>query len=118
MPTALVQAKVDAAIKKKAEKVIRHYGLDTSTAVRMFLTKIANTNEIPIKLTEEDELGSLTDDERYNMDVLGIRTVAGYRRFEDRMKEADKEIATGNLVGYDSVEEAFTEMLGEDYVRS
>jgi hypothetical protein len=51
------------------------------------------------------------------MDVLGIRTVAGYRRFEDKMKEADKDIAAGNLVGYDSVEKAFTDMLGEDYAR-
>jgi DNA-damage-inducible protein J len=115
MATALVQAKIDADVKKKAEKVIKHYGLDTSTAVRMFLTKIANTNEIPIKLTEEDELGSLTEDERHNMRVLGIRTVAGYRRFEADMEEAEKEFAEGKHKSYKTVDDAFADVLGADW---
>jgi addiction module RelB/DinJ family antitoxin len=115
MTTALVQAKIDAEVKKKAEKVLKHYGLDTSTAVRMFFTKIANTNEIPIKLTEEDELGSLTEDERHNMRVLGIRTVAGYRKFETDMKEAEKEFAEGKYKSYKTVDEAFTDALGADW---
>jgi addiction module RelB/DinJ family antitoxin len=115
MTTVLVQAKVDADIKKKAEKVIRHYGLDTSTAVRMFLTKIANTNEIPIKLTEEDELGSLTEDERYNMRVLGIKTVAGYRRFEADMEEAEQEFAEGKYKSYKTPDDAFADVLGADW---
>jgi addiction module RelB/DinJ family antitoxin len=115
MATALVQAKVDAEIKKKAEKVIKHYGLDTSTVVRMFLTKIAHTNEIPIKLTEEDELSILTEDERYNMRVLGIRTVAGYRRFEKNMEEAERDLAEGRVYTFDSVEDMIAAAADEDH---
>jgi hypothetical protein len=49
------------------------------------------------------------------MQVLGIRTVAGYRSFEADMKAADKEFAEGRYKGYKNVDEAFADVLGADW---
>ena len=45
--TALVQAKIDPELKKEAEKRFSHFGLDSATAIRMFFSKVVQTNRIP-----------------------------------------------------------------------
>jgi len=45
--TALVQAKIDPKLKKEAEKRFSLFGLDSATAIRMFFSKVVQTNRIP-----------------------------------------------------------------------
>lgn len=45
--TALVQAKIDPRLKKEAEKRFELFGLDTATAIRMFFSKVVQTDRIP-----------------------------------------------------------------------
>ena len=45
--TALVQAKIDPRLKKEAEKRFALFGLDSATAIRMFFSKVVQTDRIP-----------------------------------------------------------------------
>jgi DNA-damage-inducible protein J len=56
--TALVQAKIEPELKSVVEKYFADFGIDTSTAIRMFLKKVAHTRSIPFTIgieTWEDE---------------------------------------------------------------
>ena len=46
----LVQSKVPLEIKQNAEKILSDFGLDISTAIRMFLIKVKNTQSIPFTI--------------------------------------------------------------------
>jgi len=48
--TVLVQAKVPLAVKESAEKILNDFGLDISTAIRMFLIKVKDTQSIPFTI--------------------------------------------------------------------
>jgi len=48
--TALVQSKVPLEIKEGAEKILNDFGLDMSTAIRMFLIKVKQTQSIPFNI--------------------------------------------------------------------
>ena len=48
--TALVQSKVPLEIKENAEKILNDFGLDISTAIRMFLIKVKQTQSIPFTI--------------------------------------------------------------------
>ena len=51
MKTAvLVQSKVPIDVKQSAEKILNDFGLDISTAIRMFLIKVKNTQSIPFAI--------------------------------------------------------------------
>jgi len=52
--TALVQAKVPADVKSTSEKIFNDFGLDISTAIRMFLIKVNQTRSIPFTIGYED----------------------------------------------------------------
>ncbi|MDR1016412.1 MAG: type II toxin-antitoxin system RelB/DinJ family antitoxin [Coriobacteriales bacterium] len=43
-----VATRVSPQVKLKASRVFEHYGLDTATALRMFLTVTADEQRIPI----------------------------------------------------------------------
>jgi len=47
---ALVQSKVPLEIKESAEKILNDFGLDISTAIRMFLIKVKQTQSIPFTI--------------------------------------------------------------------
>ena len=51
----LVQAKVEPELKAKVEKIFAKFGLETSTAIRMFLKKVAQTRTIPFTVGIEME---------------------------------------------------------------
>jgi DNA-damage-inducible protein J len=51
--TTTVQARVDATLKAQADEVFRRVGLDTSTAIRMFLTKAVAVRGLPFDAREE-----------------------------------------------------------------
>lgn len=46
----LVQSKVPLEVKQNVEKILNDFGLDISTAIRMFLIKVKNTQSIPFTI--------------------------------------------------------------------
>ena len=52
--TVLVQAKVPSDVKIASEKILNDFGLDISTAIRMFLIKVNQTHSIPFAVGYED----------------------------------------------------------------
>ena len=50
MKTALVQARVDEKLKKKADMFFEQVGMDTATAIRMFLINTTTHRELPFKV--------------------------------------------------------------------
>ncbi|MCR2034301.1 type II toxin-antitoxin system RelB/DinJ family antitoxin [Adlercreutzia mucosicola] len=53
MAASTLTIRLDSDLKNEASRVVEHYGLDISTAMRMFLTQIVNTNAIPLSLDYE-----------------------------------------------------------------
>ena len=50
-----LQVRMDRSLKEEAEEVFAAMGLDTTTAVRIFFTKVARTRSIPFRLNAEPE---------------------------------------------------------------
>lgn len=50
-----LQVRMDRSLKEEAEEVFAEMGLDTTTAVRIFFTKVAQTRSIPFRLKAEPE---------------------------------------------------------------
>ena len=51
MATSLLQVRVDDSLKGEAARVFENLGIDTSTAVRMFLKRAVMDNGIPFRMT-------------------------------------------------------------------
>jgi len=54
MATSVVQAKIDSDLKIAADRYLTSWGLDTSTAIRMFLAKVVETHSIPFTIGSQD----------------------------------------------------------------
>jgi DNA-damage-inducible protein J len=50
MQSALVQVRVEPALKQKADALFRSIGLDTATAIRLFLTQSLLKRNIPFEI--------------------------------------------------------------------
>ena len=50
---ALVQTRVDSAVKERAAAVLEHLGLTISDAVRILLTRTANEGALPFTLSAD-----------------------------------------------------------------
>ena len=48
--TAYINARVENALKKKAERVLRHVGVNTSDAVTMFLRQVVLQEGLPFEV--------------------------------------------------------------------
>ena len=51
MASSLLQVRVDDSLKDAAARVFENLGIDTSTAVRMFLKRAVMENGIPFRMT-------------------------------------------------------------------
>lgn len=51
MASSLLQIRVDDSLKDEASRVFESLGIDTSTAVRMFLKRSVMENGIPFRMT-------------------------------------------------------------------
>lgn len=51
MATSLLQVRVEDSLKDEAAQVFERLGIDTSTAVRMFLKRVIMENGIPFRMT-------------------------------------------------------------------
>lgn len=81
--TALVQVKVDKRLKEDADKLFSELGLDTTTALRMFLKTAVREQKMPLKLSLSK---SKQEDPFYSEENI------------NRIKEAIKEIDSGKVV--------------------
>lgn len=50
MTTAILQTRVDSDTKKKADELFASLGLDTTTAIRLFLKQSINQQRIPFDI--------------------------------------------------------------------
>ena len=53
MEASTLTIRLDKSLKENAARVVEHYGIDLSTAVRAFFTQIVNTNTIPLSFDYE-----------------------------------------------------------------
>ncbi|MDR2492071.1 MAG: type II toxin-antitoxin system RelB/DinJ family antitoxin [Coriobacteriales bacterium] len=81
--TKVLQVRVDDKLKAAADSVFESMGLDTSTAVRMFLTAAVETRSIPFEIKSRKGAVELLDG--YGSYVCDYGHVHDYRKlsFED-----------------------------------
>jgi addiction module RelB/DinJ family antitoxin len=48
--STLVQARMEPALKERAENYFHSFGIDSATAIRMFFTKVVETGRIPFTI--------------------------------------------------------------------
>ena len=53
--TSLLQVRIDTELKQKAEELFADIGLDTSSAVRLFITQAVARQEIQVPITRPPE---------------------------------------------------------------
>ena len=53
--TALVQTRIDPAVKERASEVLSQLGITVSDAVRILLTRTANEGALPFELLHSSE---------------------------------------------------------------
>lgn len=58
MSTAVLQTRVDLDTKKKADELFDSLGLDTTTAIRLFLKQSINQQRIPFEIVPPQEVFS------------------------------------------------------------
>lgn len=65
--TSLVQARIEPAVKEKAEAYFHSFGMDTATAIRIFFAKVAETGSIPftIGIDAEDVYDAMIGEQAY-----------------------------------------------------
>ena len=58
MKTAVVQTRVDAALKQDADRFFESIGMDTTTAIRIFLKQTLIQHKIPFEIIQDDSFYS------------------------------------------------------------
>ena len=70
--TATIQVRVTPALKKDLEKLFDSLGLDTSTAIRIFLKRVAKSRGLPFPVEDPTAfLDEAIDDVRHNRNLIG-----------------------------------------------
>jgi DNA-damage-inducible protein J len=85
MSTVQIASRVDLDIKEQATEVVKSFGLDLSTAIRMFVTQIArekripleiDTPQVPIRVVSPEKMAEyeriLASDEWYTREEIGL----------------------------------------------
>ena len=71
MTTQMVHARVDANIKQKAERIFEILGINTSDAIRMFLTQVTIQQALPFKLSVlNEQTGLSTEDAKIKQRIF------------------------------------------------
>ena len=92
--TTLVQAKVEPELKSEVEKYFAAFGLDTSTAIRMFLKKVVQTRSIPFKVgIDEGDEKSFEPTEEFGAFLLKTKKDIGANRNILRFKSNEEALA-------------------------
>lgn len=85
----LIQVRVDDSLKKNADALFSDLGLDTPTAIRIFLNQAIRRHGLPFDVS---------------LDVPNAETIAA-------MEEADRISRNPNVKGYTDVDEMMRELL-------
>lgn len=88
---AIVQVRVDEDVKSQAVAVLNELGMDTSTAINVFLRQVIAENGLPFQPTKA----------RFNEETLKA------------IMESDEMVKNGAINQNKSVEDLFNEILGE-----
>jgi addiction module RelB/DinJ family antitoxin len=51
MKAVQIATRVDESVKNSAARVLKHYGLDVPTALKMFITQIASEHRVPLDIS-------------------------------------------------------------------
>ena len=62
MATSLIQLRVDEKLKKQADELFADLGLDTGTALRIFLKQALKVGGLPFKVLKEKSKGYSLDE--------------------------------------------------------
>ena len=96
--TALVQVKIEPELKAEVEKCFAEFGMDTSTAIRMFLKKVAQTRSIPFQIGCEEEPSYEPTEEfakflrKTEKDIKQGRNLLRFKSNEDAIAYFDKRM--------------------------
>ncbi len=84
-----IQLRVDDDLKLKSDNLFRDLGTDTTTAIRMFLTKAVSVNGFPfeVRKTTANPYLTLREDE-----ILGKLKASRTHADEGHIRDADKVI--------------------------
>jgi len=96
--TALVQSKIEPELKSVIENIFMDIGIDTSTAIRMFLKKVAQLGRIPFILGKE------MDEEPEPSYIPNAKFAAFLRNTREDIK------AGRNLIHFDSADDAIAHL--------
>lgn len=103
---ALVQVKVDRELKERAEELFSEFGLDTTTAIRMFLKAVVREQRIPLKLQkpkvkEQDPLYSPKNIAEIKKSIKSLEEGNGisftYEEFEEFADAVEKATSKEEL---------------------
>jgi DNA-damage-inducible protein J len=87
--TALIQVSIDETTKNKADRLFTDLGLDTPTAIRIFINQALRREGMPFEISRPqpnaETLKAMLDD----MEIIPKR----YSSFKEILDEIDEEIA-------------------------
>jgi DNA-damage-inducible protein J len=83
-----IQIRIDAKTKKAARKTLDGIGLDMSSAIKLFLVNVINTQGIP----------------------LDLRTENGFTLAQEQVLQKETEEAKKNGKGYTDLDELFSDL--------
>ena len=90
--TSEIKLREDPEIKRKAATIFRAFGMDTSTAIRMFLRQVVRTKSIPFRM----ESGY---------------TAAGERAILEAEQQLEEDIRAGQAKEYTSTKELLDDLV-------
>lgn len=105
MSAVQIAVRVDSELKENAEQYLSSWGLDLSTAVRVFLTKVVETRSIPFSIGENyvsydrngkklrynvipDRNGVISDGDAFYSDDDYFKQIPGF------MEKLDEDLAS------------------------
>lgn len=77
--TTTLQIRIDQKTKTKAQKAFKGMGLDMSSGVKLFLTQVGNTGEIPFRIFTADNLPDATKKKLVRESEYAIQHGKSYR---------------------------------------
>ena len=87
MATTLLQVRIDADTKKQADALFNELGLDTSTAIRVFIKQALKNKAIPFSIQAKSE----EEEAFYNAENVAILK-ARYERAQKGLGLIDRDI--------------------------
>ena len=70
--TSVIQVRVDEELKKEADALLTDLGLDTPTAIRMFLKQVVKRRGLPFEVTQfnpnSETIAAMEEAERISQD--------------------------------------------------